>query len=103
MKNVIYYSVLIILWAIIHILFGTLMLVIGVVEGPFPSILIALVIATLIPEYWLISIGLTMYARGLLARKILGNEKKYSKRIPTILVVGGFILVVVNVLLSLNM
>ena len=103
MKNVIYYSVLIILWAIIHVLFGTVMLVTGVVKGPFPSPLIALAIAVLIPEYWLISIGLTMYARELLARKILGNGKKYSKRIPTILVVGGFILVVVNVLLSLNM
>lgn len=100
MKNVIYYSVLTILWAIIHVLFGTVMLVTGVVKGPFPSPLIALAIAVLIPEYWFISIGLTMYARELLSRKILGNGKKYSKRIPTILVVIGLILVVAGILIS---
>lgn len=100
MKNVIYYSALIILWAIIHVLFGTTMLAVGAIKGPFPSPLIALAVAVLIPEYWLISIGLTMFTRDFLAKKILGNKEKHSKVTPTILVALGGIMVIASILIS---
>lgn len=100
MKNVIYYSALIILWAIIHVLFGTAMLAFGAIEGPFPSPLIALAIAALIPEYWFITIGLTMFTRDLMAWIILDDKKKHSKVVPTILVAIGSIMVIASTLIS---
>ena len=100
MKKVFYYSALIILWAIIHVLFGITMIAVGAIEGPFPSPLLALGVAVLIPEYWLISTGLTLFARGLMARMILGKEERHSKTLPTILVVLGCIMVIANVLIN---
>ena len=100
MKKVFYYSALIILWAIIHVLFGITMIAVGAIEGPFPSPLLALGVAVLIPEYWLISTGLTLFARGLMARMILGKEERHSKVIPSVLVVLGSIMVIANVLIN---
>ena len=100
MKKVFYYSALIILWAIIHVLFGITMIAVGAIEGPFPSPLLALGVAVLIPEYWLISTGLTLFARGLMARMILGKEERHSKTLPTILVALGCIMVIANVLIN---
>ena len=101
MKKVIYYSALIILWAIIHVLFGTAMLAVGAIEGPFPSPLLALAVAVLVPEYWFITIGLTMFTRDLLAKKILGCEKKHSKIAPTVLIILGGIMVIASTLISI--
>ena len=100
MKKVFYYSALIILWAIIHVLFGITMIAVGAIEGPFPSPLLALGVAVLIPEYWLISTGLTLFARGLMARMILGKEERHSKTLPAILVALGCIMVIANVLIN---
>ena len=101
MKKAIYYSALFILWMIIHVLFAAIMLVTGVLDGPFPSISLALIVAVIIPEYWIVSIGLTLFARDMLSRKILGEEKKHSKVIPTILVAIGGIMVIAGILLKI--
>lgn len=100
MKKVYYYLALFFLWAIIHVLFGAAMLAIGAIEGSFPTPLIALAVAVLIPEYWLISIGLTLFSRDMLANKILGEGKKHSKIIPIVLVALGTIMVIVSVSIS---
>lgn len=100
MKNVIYYSVLIIQCAIIHVLFGTIMIAIGAIQGPFPSPLLALGVTVLIPEYWLISIGITLFTRDLWARIILRKSKKHSKVVSTILVSIGFIMIVASILIT---
>ena len=76
------------------------MLAVGAVKGAFPTHFIALAVAVLIPEYWLISIGLTMFSRDMLAKKILGERKKHSKIIPTVLVTLGAIMVVASVSIS---
>lgn len=100
MKKFCYYLALFFLWVIIHVLFGTTMLAIGAIEGSFPTFLIALAVAVLIPEYWLISIGLAMLTRDILAKKILGEGKKHSKIIPIVLVALGTIMVIVSVSIS---
>ena len=100
MKKFYYYLALFFIWLIIHILFGTAMLTVGAIEGSFPTPLIALAVAVLIPEYWLISIGLAMLTRDILAKKILGEGKKHSKIIPIVLVALGTIMVIVSVSIS---
>lgn len=100
MKKFYYYLALFFIWLIIHVLFGTSMLAIGAIEGSFPTPLIALAVAILIPEYWLISIGLAMLTRDILAKKILGEGKKHSKIIPIVLVALGTIMVIVSVSIS---
>lgn len=100
MKKFYYYLALFFIWLIIHILFGTAMLTVGAIEGSFPTPLIALAVAVLIPEYWLISIGLAMLTRDILAKKILGEGKKHSKIIPIVLVALGTIMVSVSVSIS---
>lgn len=100
MKKFCYYLALFFLWVIIHVLFGAAMLAIGAIEGSFPTPLIALAVAVLIPEYWLISIGLAMLTRDILAKKILGEGKKHSKIIPIVLVALGTIMVIASVSIS---
>ena len=100
MKKFYYYLALFFIWLIIHVLFGTTMLAIGAIEGSFPTPLIALAVAVLIPEYWLISIGLTLFSRDMLANKILGKGKQHSKIIPTALVTLGTIMVIASVSIS---
>ncbi len=98
MKNVIYYSSLIFLWLIIHFLLGTLVITI---EGPLPSPLYILGISILIPELWVLSVGLTMLSRKVLAKRILCEEKSYSKIAPAILISLGSVLLGANILLGL--
>ena len=100
MKKFCYYLALFFLWVIIHVLFGATMLAVGAVKGAFPTHFIALAVAVLIPEYWLISIGLTLFSRDMLANKILGKGKQHSKIIPTALVTLGTIMVIASVSIS---
>ena len=100
MKKAVYYSVIAILWMIIHLLLGITMITIGVIDKPFPSIMYALATAFLIPELWLLSVGTTMLSRGFLIKKILGYEKKFPKFISITLITIGCIIVVGNVLLT---
>lgn len=97
MKNVVYYSLLTILWAIIHILISVLLIVFGVVEASAPN---ALITAVLIPEVWLLSVGLAMSTRRALAKRILHKEREYSKIIPTVMTVLGGVMVVANIALT---
>ena len=97
MKNVIYYTSLAVLWAIIHILLSMVMIAIGIVEQSAPH---ALIISALLPEIWLLSIGIAMLPRGVLAKHILHEEKMYSKTVPTVLAAFGTLMIGTNILLT---
>lgn len=100
MKKAIYYSVIAILWMVIHVLLGITMIAIGVIDEPFPSIMHALATAFLIPELWLLSVGITMLSRRVLTKKILGYEKKIPKFVTITLITIGCIMVGGNILLT---
>lgn len=100
MKKAIYYSVIAILWMVIHVLLGITMIAIGVIDKPFPSIMHALATAFLIPELWLLSVGITMLSRRVLTKKILGYEKKIQKFVTITLITIGCIMVGGNILLT---
>ena len=97
MKNVVYYSSLALLWVTIHILTGVILIAFGVVAASSPY---ALVIAVLIPEVWLFSVGLAMFTRRVLAKKILHKENSYSKVIPTVLTALGAVMIIANIVLT---
>ena len=97
MKKVVYYSLIAILWAVIHVLIGVILIIVGVVEASSPN---ALLVAVLIPEVWILSIGLTMFSRRELSKRILHEEKKFSKVVPIVLVALGGLMVGANILLT---
>ena len=97
MKNVIYYSTLTALWVAIHILTGVILIAFGVVEASSPY---ALIVAVLIPEVWLLSVGLAMSLRGTLAKRILHEEKKFSKVVPIVLIALGSVMIIANIVLT---
>ena len=95
MKNVVYYSTLFIFWVVIHLLLSSALILILSIDGPY-----ALAIATIIPELFILSVGITMFTRRALAKRILHEERSYSKVIPTVLVTLGGIMIVANIVLS---
>ena len=50
MKNFIYYSVLIVLWATILVLLGIVLLVIGGIEAPYYALVIAILLIFVAPN-----------------------------------------------------
>ena len=97
MKKVVYNSLIAILWAVIHVLIGVILIIVGVVEASSPN---ALLVAVLIPEVWILSIGLAMFSRRELSKRILHEEKKFSKVVPIVLVALGGLMVGANILLT---
>ena len=96
MKNVVYYSTLLTLWVVIHLLLSSALIIILSIDGPY-----ALAIAAVMPEVWILSVGLTMLSRKVLAKRILCEEKSYSKIAPAILISLGSVLFGANILLGL--
>ena len=95
MKNVVYYSTLFILWVVIHLLLSSALILILSIDGPY-----ALAIAAVMPEVWILSIGLAMFTRKAMAKRILHEEKRYSKVISTVLVALGSVMIIANIVLS---
>ena len=96
MKNFIYYSVLIVLWATILVLLGIILVAIGGIEAQY----YALVIAILQPRLWLISVGATLLLRPVVYKKIFGLQKSFGKSTATVLIVLGVIITVLALIIS---
>ena len=96
MKNVVYYSTLFFAWLVIHLLLAATLIIIGTIEGPY-----ALGVAAIIPEVWILSVGLAMFTRKALAKRILHKEKSFSKAIPIVLVALGGVMVGSNIVLKI--
>lgn len=96
MKNVVYYSTLFFAWLVIHLLLAATLIIIGTIEGPY-----ALGVAAIIPEVCILSVGLAMFTRKALAKRILHKEKSFSKAIPIVLVALGGVMVGANIVLKI--
>ena len=96
MRNVVYYSTLFILWVVIHLLLSTALTVILAIDGPY-----APAVAAVMPEVWILSVGLAMFTRKAIAKRTLHEEKKFSKAVPIVLVALGGVMVGANIVLSL--
>ena len=96
MKNVVYYSTLFTLWVVIHLLLSSALIIILSIDGPY-----ALAIAAVMPEVWILSVGLAMFTRKALAKRILHKEKSFSKAIPIVLVALGGVMLGANIVLKI--
>ena len=95
MKNVVYYLVLTILWAMILIFLGLILVAIGGIDAPH----YAFVIAILQPRLWLISTGATMLLRPMVYKNIFGVHKSFSKSIATVIIILGVIITILALII----
>ena len=95
MENVVYYSTLFFAWLVIHLLLAATLIIIGTIEGPY-----ALGVAAIIPEVWILSVGLAMTTRSVLAKRILHKGKSFSKTVPIVLMTLGGVMVGANIVLK---
>lgn len=101
MKNVIYYSALVILCILITLLLDILVISPSIFILGFPDIydFISIIIGYF--EIWFISAGLTLLSRGYLRKIIICNEKSYSKVKAMALIIVGSILLILHIILNL--
>ena len=99
MKKVLYYLTLTILWAIILVLSGALLILIGNISSQY----YALIIAILQPRVWLIATGATMLLRPFVYKLIFGEQKSFSKTIAITLIVLGVLATILVYILDLFM
>lgn len=94
MKNVIYYSVLFIVFVLLNLAISTILLIIGLLPYVV-SFSYSLGNSFANPRLWLLCLGITMLLRSFIYRRFFNVDKKFRKDIPLVLIAISLILYII--------